>query len=88
MTTTDVCEHFKPTQSRPEIALSCKTLLRILTHEKHRMPCNPALINSVVGSFAYQLCNFGWGHAFAGALVAAACGDETGSIVDRPGLFW
>ncbi len=52
------------------------------------MPCNPALINSVVGSFAYQLCNSGWGHAFAGALVAAACGDETGSIVDRPGLFW
>ncbi len=52
------------------------------THEKHRMPCNPALVNSVVGSFANQLCHSGWGHAFARALVAAACGDETRSIVD------
>ena len=73
---------------RFRIEKSCTTLLKALTHEKHRMPCNPALINSMVGSFANQLCNSGWGHAFAGALVAAACGDETCPIVDGPGLSW
>lgn len=60
----------------------------MLTHEKHRMARDPALVQLVIGGFAYQLGHSGWGHALAGALITAACGDETCPIVDCSGLFW